>query len=349
MILEDLGWNARFAERLAALGNAQLRPGRVVWQGSGQYRLVDPAGEHAAVPRGRLRAGDGPMPVAGDWVAAEEAGDRWRIAHLLERDSAIVREAAGTRTTAQAIAANVATVLLLTDPHDFSPRRLERYALAVQGADLAVVINKAELVQERGALAHEVERALPGVPVLFLSALHGDGVEELTPLLVPGATLACVGSSGVGKSTLINRLLGTQRQETREVRAADQRGQHTTTHRELLFLPGGAMVIDTPGLRELTPWFAEGGAPVFADVAAVAAECRFRDCTHGDEPGCAVRAAVAEGRLDAGRVANLAKLQREAAYQGSRADPALAQARRRRDRSFGKLVRDIEKWHPKRR
>lgn len=348
MTLEDLGWNARWAERLAALGDANLCPGRVVWQGNGQYRVVDATGEHAAVLRGRLRIENAPVPVVGDWVALERAGEVWAIAHLLERDTAIVRAAAGTRTEPQAIAANIATVLLLTDPHDFSPRRLERYSLAIQGADLAVVINKADLVEDRGPLWREVERTLPGVPVLFVSALHGDGVDELTPLLTPGATLACVGSSGVGKSTLINRLLGTQRQQTAAVRAHDQRGQHTTTHRELLFLPSGAMVIDTPGLRELTPWFADGTVE-FADVAALAEHCRFRDCTHGDEPGCAVRAAVADGTMDAGRVANLAKLQREAAFQDSRADPLVARARRQRDRSLGKLVRDIEKWHPKRR
>ena len=160
---------------------------------------------------------------------------------------------------------------------------------------------------------------------MFVSALLGDGLAELNPLLSRGATLACVGSSGVGKSTLINRLLGVDRLETGAVREHDRRGQHTTTHRELLFLPGGAMVIDTPGLRELTPWF-DGTRAAFADIAALASDCHFRNCMHGDEPGCAVQAAIERGEIDAERVANLAKLQREAAYQESRADPSLARA-----------------------
>lgn len=349
MTLEDLGWNARWAERLVALGGEDLRPGRVVWQGRGQVRLADADGEHAAVLRGRLRHTGDLVSVVGDWVAAVAGSDQpWLVTAVLERDSAIVREAAGTRTEAQAIAANVTTVLLLTDPHDFNPRRLERYALAVHGASLVVVVNKADLVDDRGSLWREVERALPGVPVLFVSALRGDGCDELAPLLLPGTTLACVGSSGVGKSTLINRLLGAARQETGVVRDHDQRGQHTTTQRELLFLPGGAMVIDTPGLRELTPWFDVGDVS-FADIAELAQRCRFRNCTHGSEPGCAVRDAIACGEVDAGRVENLAKLQRQAAYQDSRAEPSLARARRQRERTFGKLVRDIEKWSPKRR
>lgn len=348
MTLESLGWSAHWAERLDALGEKDLRPGRVVWQGSGQARLADGTGEHRAVLGGRLRVADEALPVVGDWVAAEAAGDVWRVAHVLPRRSTIVREVAGTRTEPQVLAANVTMVLVVTDPHDFSPRRLERYALASQGADLAVVFNKADLVPERGPLWRAVERALPGVPVVFVSALLGEGLDELAPLLPRGATLAFVGSSGVGKSTLVNRLLGVDRQATGPVREHDRRGQHTTTERALLFLPGGAMVIDTPGLRELTPWF-DGRNAAFADIGALAAGCRFRDCAHGDEPGCAVRAAVERGEIDAGRVANLAKLQREAAYQESRADPSVARARRQRDRAFGKLVRDIEKSHPKRR
>ena len=195
-----------------------------------------------------------------------------------------------------------------------------------------------------------LERAAPGVVTVMLSARTGEGVDELLRYLPAGTTAACVGSSGVGKSTLINRLLGHDAQATGAIREHDGRGRHTTTHRELLALSNGAWIIDTPGLRELVPWF-DGGeqAPGFADIAALASSCRFRNCGHTDEPGCAVLAAVASGELDEARLANFRRLQREAAFQASRRDDAAARERKRVERQFGKAIRDIEKHNPKRR
>lgn len=351
MFLEQLGWNAHFAAGFAALGDGSLRPGRVIRQDSGRCLLMAADGEHAAIlpRRGRGEADD--PPVAGDWVAAEMLPGDWRVKAILPRASYLARETVGKRLAVQFVAANLDTALVVTDAgHDFNPRRIERYLIAVWngGAQPVVVINKADEAPDIGDRKTELEALAPGLTVLTLSARSGAGVEALSPYLAGGRTVACVGSSGVGKSTLINRLLGENRQETGAVSDEDGKGRHTTTRRELLFLPGGAMIVDTPGLREIAPWYdGQTALAGFAEIDALIADCRFNDCSHGAEPGCAVRAALADGSLDPGRYESWRKLSREAAFQESRRWETAARERKRAERYFGRMVKDIKRRSPK--
>jgi ribosome biogenesis GTPase len=225
---------------------------------------------------------------------------------------------------------------------DFNPRRLERALVLAweSGASPVVLLNKADLTDELASRRAEVEQVAPGVPVCVVAAKHGQGLEALAPWLVPGRTVALLGSSGVGKSTLVNRLLGREKQKTHEVRASDQRGRHTTSERELIALPGGVLLIDTPGLRELQLWSDGAGfETAFEDVSALSTSCRFTDCGHGSEPGCAVRAAVDARRLDPARLASYLKLQAELRALERREDPLKRRAERGRWKAIHKSLR----------
>src|SRR6185436_10934401 len=271
------------------------------------YRVSTGDEELRAVAAGRLRheaKSAAQMPTVGDWVAILVRDDGLAtIRHVLPRRSKFSRRTAGRAAGEQVVAANVDTVFLMMGlDRDFNPRRLERYlaVAAASGAAPVVLLNKADVLapgerEERlaavGAVAH-------GVPVLALSVRAGDGLEELRRHLAPARTAALLGSSGVGKSTLLNLLATADLQRTGAVGVQDGRGKHTTSHAQLFALPDGALIIDTPGLRELQLWEPEASLEgAFADVLALAAGCRFSDCGHGEEPGCAVRAAVADGRL----------------------------------------------------
>ena len=235
-----------------------------------------------------------------------ETDDTATIRCVLPRRTSFARKAAGDPTTRQVVAANIDVVLVVAGlDRDFSPRRIARYlvAAAESGARPAVVLNKRDLCRDVDAATARVRDAAPDVPIHATCGATGNGVDQLEPYLAPGQTVALLGSSGAGKSTLINRLLGEERQRTQPVRGADQRGRHTTIHRELIPCPGGGIIIDTPGLRELQIWdSARALEDAFTDIDALAADCRFRDCEHRTEPGCAVRDAVGAGRLDAGRL-----------------------------------------------
>lgn len=320
LTLEDLGWNESFAAAFEPHTRQGLVPARVIREGRGVYGVATGDGELSAAAAGRLWHGEegGGQPAVGDWVAVrlptlpEEPA---LIRAILPRKSKFSRKAAGARTDEQVVASNVDTVFLMTGlDHDFNPRRIERYLAAAweSGANPVVILNKSDLDSTLEEHVLEVERVAMGVPVHAISAKQGRGIEALAPYLGQGQTVSVLGSSGVGKSTLINRLLGSDIQRTGSVRASDDRGRHTTTHRELFPLPGGGLILDTPGMRELQLWEAdEGLGAAFADIEELAARCRFSDCRHGGEPGCAVEEAVASGELSPERLESWRKLQRE--------------------------------------
>ena len=344
--LDAWGWDAGWAAAFHAASAARPRePARVAAVYGERIVVVASGGARDARLAGRLlhaAAGDPEaLPAVGDWVVLEGGGSG-TVTEVLPRRPAFRRGAAGRATAAQVLAANVDLTLVVTAlPADLSPRRLERYlALAWEsGATPVLLLSKADLADDPARAEADARAVAPGVDVLLFSTVTGEGLEEVGALLGPGRTAVLLGSSGVGKSTLVNRLLGESRQATADVRA-DGRGRHTTTHRELVRLPSGALLVDGPGMREVALWDAGGGLEAaFADVEAEAAGCRFRDCAHDAEPGCAVREAVEEGRLDAARLEHWHALRRELARLELRHDPAAAADARARDRAVQRRLR----------
>lgn len=326
----------------------ELTRARVVAQHRDRYIVRDSAGDHDAILAGRYRhritsAQD--IPAVGDWVETTLGGtaeSARQIRELLPRRSTFCRKTAGAVSEAQIVAANVDLAIVATAlPHDVNLRRIERYlALAWEsGATPLVILTKADLVDDVALSLGEVRAIAPGVDVLALSTVTGSGVEELQSRLTRGITAVILGSSGVGKSTLVNALLGAEHQRTSEVRD-DGGGRHTTTHRELIELPGGASLIDTPGMREVQLWTADDGLEsAFNDIATLASECRFGDCAHATEPGCAVRAAVDRGEISAERLESWYSLRRELAYLERRKDAAASAAARDHTKSLMRALR----------
>ena len=275
------------------------------------------------------------LPAVGDFVRVRDTV----IEEVMPRRTVFLRKAVGDTVEAQVIAANIDTVFVVSGlDGDFNPRRLERYHATARasGAHCAILLNKADLCADLDARIQQVRAIAPGADVVAISALNGDGIDALRPYLVPGETVAFVGSSGAGKSTLINRLLGRERQSTAAVREADSRGRHTTTHRELLETPSGALLIDTPGLRELQPW--KGVDSAFPDIEELAQQCRFRDCQHSGEEGCAVEASI-----DIDRLLNYRKMRREAAYLERQLDVRAQLDQKAKWKKIHKAMRNIDK------
>lgn len=336
-MIQDYGWSLELQDAFAPHAARGLIPGRVVVQQRGLYILATDQGELAAGISGRLAhdAGGGEYPAAGDWVAAAARPEEHAatIHAVLPRRTAFVRRAAGPKLGEQVVAANVDVALLTASLNaDLNARRMERYlAVAWQsGARPVVVLTKADLCDDPGDLIAEMEGVAFGAPVIAVSALTGEGLDAVRALMAPGETAVMVGSSGVGKSTLLNALAGQDLMATQGIREDDAHGRHTTTHRELVRLPGGALLLDTPGMRELGLWDSgDGVSATFEDIEALASSCRFHDCHHGNEPGCAVRAALEDGSLDPGRWKSYGKLQREIAHLERREDPLAREAHRR--------------------
>jgi ribosome biogenesis GTPase / thiamine phosphate phosphatase len=350
-LLDQYGWSDALSQDFQPYADQGLSPGRVIVQQRGLYRIATDAGEHVAELSGRFarEAEAGGYAVAGDWVAAtlRSDGGRALISAVLPRRTAFRRRAAGSAGGVQVVAANVDVAFLTVALNaDFNLRRLERYLAAGResGALPVVVLTKADLCETVAEHLAQVEAIALGASVHAISARAGEGLEALSGYLEPGRTVAVLGSSGVGKSTLINALAGAEIMATQAIREDDGRGRHTTTHRELLQLPNGALILDTPGMRELGLWDADAGlAATFEDVEALASQCRFRDCAHRAEPGCAIRAALEAGELDPERWASYGKLKRELDYLDRKEDPAARAAVRKvwiqRTKSYRARVR----------
>jgi ribosome biogenesis GTPase len=323
MTLTELGWNDGFAAAYEPWrSKAHVHPGRVAIEFNQIFRIYVEDGELDAVTAGRLKhraRGRAELPAVGDWVALRKRPeeDLGVIMAVLPRRSAFTRRAAGEVTGEQVVASNVDVVFVVMGlDRDYNVRRLERYLVMAResGASPVILLTKPDLCSDLAAHLREVTSLAGDIVVHVVNPKRGEGLEQLQGDLGAGTTATLLGSSGVGKSTLINRLVGADVLRTREVRASDSRGRHTTTHRELVVLPGGGLVIDTPGMRELQLWDAgDSVRETFDEIEALAPGCHFTDCRHRDEPRCAVKAAVAEGKVAAGRLESYIKVQEELA------------------------------------
>lgn len=355
--LKTLGWNSFFENEFEPYKEEGCKVGRVALEHKGAYRIYTDSGELVAEVTGRVRfhaRERGDFPAVGDWVVLGLHPDKRASIHaILPRKSKFSRKAATSRKTIgsvaeeQIVATNIDTVFLIQGlDNDFNLRRIERYLVLAQesGATPVIILNKADLCHDVEAKLREVESIALGVPVHAISSKKDFGLEHLYQYLGEGLTIAFLGSSGVGKSTLINRLVGKDVQKVAEVRAGDDRGRHTTRHRELIMLPSGGLLIDTPGMRELQLWdVGEGVSDTFADIKAIASRCYFSDCRHENEPDCAVRDALAEGSLDANRFENFTKMTKEASYFDAQHDQKAKMSRKDREKKLHKMMKTMKK------
>jgi ribosome biogenesis GTPase len=347
MSLGQLGWRPLFSRQLTIEELETLRPARVV---SLQRNALDTVTElgplRVTLPSVLLQPGLAAVAAVGDWVLIDP--DTARVARVLERQSVIARLAAGDETRQQLIAANIDTIFVVTSCNeDFNVSRLERYfALAFDARiEPVVILTKADLCTDVDLYLDQLRATAPRVIAMAVDATSRDDLNVLAAWLAPGQTVAFIGSSGVGKSTLVNTLMGAGVQSTGGIREDDAKGRHTTTSRQMLMLPSSTWVIDTPGMRELKIGAVEDGVrAVFDDIEALAHACRFRDCTHESESGCAVRSAIDSGQLDERRFRSFQKLQREAANA-----TRTLHERRERDRKFGRMAKTIMEQRKKER
>jgi ribosome biogenesis GTPase len=338
--LVPLGWNSHFAEHFQPFYQDGCTPGRVTLEYNQFYRVTAADGEYLAETTGKLRYeadSRAALPAVGDWVVLKKRPDQEhaRIHAVLPRTSQFTRKVTDRKTEEQVVGANIDTVLLMSSLNqDFNPRRLERYiAVAVEsGARPVVLLSKADVCEDLADKLDAVNALSEHVAIHAISVKGDIGLDVLAQYFTTGQTVAILGSSGVGKSTLVNYLLGEERQRVNVIRADDDEGQHTTRHRELIVLPSGGIVIDTPGMRELQLWETdEGVTQVFGDVELLIASCKFSNCRHESEPGCAIRTALKDGTLAPSRYGNYVKLQDELAHLALRQESyAALKARKQR-------------------
>lgn len=342
--LIDYGWNDRWQAQFEQAASPGLTPGRVTAVHRDRCVLMTPAGSVWGRPSGALRTRlDGAPPTVGDMAALylPPAQGEAVLESLLPRRTALARQSVHHVHERQAIAANIDLAAIAASLNqDLNPARLERYLTVAwnSGARPAILLTKADLCDDAASAEALVEAIAPGVPVVTLSAQNGQGLEAVRALWRPGETAVVLGSSGVGKSTLLNALLGYEAMATRAIRQDDDHGRHTTTHRELFRLDCGRLLIDTPGLREIA---FDSGSQTFSDIETLAGRCRFADCAHRTEPGCAVLEAIASGELSGDRLERYRKYQREEHHEQAKTDAKVRADLRQRDRDFGKMVRQV--------
>jgi len=345
--LINLGWDRWFEDQFAEHEGEGLEPARVIAEHRERYIVATASGEMPAEITGKIQfsaASPADFPKTGDWVAVQvfESEGKAIIHAVVPRRTGFSRKAAGIRTEEQVIAANIDVLFIVQGlDNDYNRMRLLRYVSAVRGSGIApvVILNKSDINPESGKILRETADLINPVPVLLLSAKTGEGMQTLVALMKPGKTHAFAGSSGVGKSTLINTIAGREVAATREVREEDSRGRHITVTRQLYDLGEHGLLIDTPGMRELSLW---GDAPEFDLLAGYAQGCRFKDCTHEHEPGCAVREAAEKGEIPSEIMESYYKLRKEAAYTASRIDKDAAMERKKKEKRLGRLIREVE-------